>query len=217
MPTQARIRVADGTLLDSETLRSHGYRSSRRDVDSNIYDESFTITLNDLAESNNAPTDLSSGIELNTDGGNDAYLYTATGGAILGGLDQMTVEVVFSLDATSTGQIALLSYATTSFDDEVQIVLRPDGRLEIEVQDVPAVTTDSLPELFDGQQHHIAASWDATNGVVQLYVDGQLVETFTGIAQGVSLTTRRHLGARAGTRLGRCQLRIGPGISWHLL
>ncbi|MEM6473506.1 MAG: lectin-like protein, partial [Planctomycetota bacterium] len=68
------IRVADGTLLDSDTLATHTVTIRTTDVDSNTRDESFTISLNNLVEDNNAPTDLSNGIELNTDGGNDAYL-----------------------------------------------------------------------------------------------------------------------------------------------
>ena len=68
------IRVADGTLLDADTLATHTVTVRTTDVDSNTYDEAFTISLNNLVEDNNAPTDLSSGIELNTDGGNDAYL-----------------------------------------------------------------------------------------------------------------------------------------------
>jgi VCBS repeat-containing protein/surface protein len=168
-----------------------GYDSFQFTVNDGTVDSAaaYTMTVDVISVNNNAPTDLSSGIELNTDGGNDAYLYSEAGGTILGGRDQITVEVVFSLDAASTAEIGLVSYATTSFDDELQIVLRPDGQLELKVQNVSASTTDSIPELYDGQQHHIAASWDSTNGDVQLYVDGQIVQTFSEIAQGISLNT----------------------------
>ena len=168
-----------------------GYDSFQFTVNDGTVDSAaaYTMTVDVISVNNNAPTDLSSGIELNTDGGNDAYLYSEAGGTILGGRDQITVEVVFSLDAASTAEIGLVSYATSSFDDELQIVLRPDGQLELKVQNVSASTTDSIPELYDGQQHHIAASWDSTNGDVQLYVDGQLVQTFSEIAPGISLNT----------------------------
>ena len=150
-----------------------------------------------LAESdtsgNKAPTDLSSGIEVNTDGGNDAYLYYSedgeAGGTMLGGLGQITVEVAFSLDADTTADIVLISYVTSSSNDELQIVLSSDGQIGLKVQNDLAATTGSIPELDDGQLHYIAASWDNTNGDVQLYVDGQLVQTFSDIAKDISLNT----------------------------
>ena len=73
-----QITVADGTQLDAE----HATFGTSHDITvqvsdgTNTYSETFTVTLNNLVEADNAPTDLSSGIELNTDGGNDAYLYT---------------------------------------------------------------------------------------------------------------------------------------------
>ena len=83
------IRVADGTLLDADTLATHTITVRSTDVDSNTYDEAFTISLSNLVEDNNAPTDLSSGIELNADDGNDAYLFANDGGALLGGPDNV--------------------------------------------------------------------------------------------------------------------------------
>ena len=82
------IRVLDGSLLDFESNATHSITIRTTDVDSNTYDEVFTISLNDLAEANNSPTDLSSGIELNADGGNDAYFEASDGDAIVGGLSK---------------------------------------------------------------------------------------------------------------------------------
>ena len=44
------IRVADGTLLDADTLATHTVTVRTTDVDSNTYDEAFTISLNNLVE-----------------------------------------------------------------------------------------------------------------------------------------------------------------------
>ncbi|MCA9064798.1 MAG: cadherin domain-containing protein, partial [Planctomycetaceae bacterium] len=59
------ITVADGSLLDYESNTSHTLTIRTTDIDGNTFDKALTITLSDLAESNNAPTQLSSGIELN--------------------------------------------------------------------------------------------------------------------------------------------------------
>ena len=73
------ITVADGSMLDYETNTSHSISVRVTDGDSNTYDEAFTVSLNNLVEDSSAPTNLSSGIELNTDGGNDAYLQATNG------------------------------------------------------------------------------------------------------------------------------------------
>ncbi|MGB7326931.1 MAG: DUF4347 domain-containing protein, partial [Rubripirellula sp.] len=107
------IRVADGTLLDADTLATHTVTVRVTDnatPTANTYDEIFTISLNNLVEDNNAPTDLSSGIELNTDGGNDAYLQASNGGAILGGLSQLTFETRFQIE--NGAQPTFASYAS---------------------------------------------------------------------------------------------------------
>ena len=104
--------VADGTLLDADTLATHSVtvRVSDSETTPNTYDETFTISLNNLVEANNAPTDLSSGIELNTDGGNDAYLQASNGDAILGGLSQLTFETRFQIE--NGAQPTFASYAS---------------------------------------------------------------------------------------------------------
>ena len=57
--------------------------------------------MNDLADVNSAPSDLSSGIELNLDGGNDAYLVTSDAGAVIGSLSTFTMEFQFAIDQIS--------------------------------------------------------------------------------------------------------------------
>ena len=61
----------------------------------------MSIAVDDATELDTAPTDLSSGIELNTDGGNDAYLYNTDAGTLLSGLSQFTFESTFS--STNSG------------------------------------------------------------------------------------------------------------------
>ena len=50
------------------------------------------------------------------------------------------------------------------------------------------VTTRPYPQLFDGQKHHVAVSWDSSTGAVVFYIDGQQVESFTGYQTGQTIT-----------------------------
>ncbi len=89
-----QIIVANGSLLDYETNASHSVTIRVTDGDSNTYDEAFTVSLNNRVEDSSAPTNLSSGIELNTDGGNDAYLISGAG--LSQSLASTTVEIQFA-------------------------------------------------------------------------------------------------------------------------
>lgn len=106
------ITIADGSLLDFETNAAHSLTIRVTDVDSNTYDEVFSVALNDITESIVGPTDLSSGIELNSDGGNDAYLVAADGDVLFGGSTEFTYEISFS--TTSPDKMTLLSYRSPS-------------------------------------------------------------------------------------------------------
>ncbi|WP_197171301.1 VCBS domain-containing protein [Novipirellula aureliae] len=182
------ITVADGTLLNYETNPTHSMTVRVTDGDSNTYDEVFTVSLGDIAESNNAPNDLSSGIELNTDGGNDAYLQLADGSPILGGLGEVTFEATFQLDTVPSGYIALIDYWEGGIANEFTAGINADGTLFFSIADSnPESTTLSFAELLDGDQHHFAVTWDQTNGDVRFYVDGQFVEAMTDQGTGHTL------------------------------
>lgn len=85
-------------------------------------------SLDTLAGASQPPSDLSSGIELNTDGGNDAYLVSSEAGAILGGLPELTVDVQFAIDSINP-ENTLVSYATLSDDtsEPFKLIVWPDG------------------------------------------------------------------------------------------
>ena len=181
------IRVADGTLLDYETNTSHTVTIRTTDVDGNTYDEAFTISLNNLIEDNNAPTNLSSGIELNTDGGNNAYLETTNGSAIIGGLSQFTLESKVSF--ADDGQQIIFSYSTTTYNDGLQLQ-QANNHLRFVINDsIIDFTAIDYSTLLDGQIRDIAVSWDNTNGDVAVYIDGELIETATGFATGEVIDT----------------------------
>ena len=186
-----QIRVLDSSLLDADTLAAHTVTvrvSDNAAPTANTYDEAFTISLNNLVEANGAPTDLSSGIELNSDGGNDAYLVANDGGALLGGLGTFTFESTFVVDSP-TDNTMLVQYGDSTADAGFFALVDNGGTLWIGINENPTSFTGTNYSnlLFDGQLHHFAASWDNSSGSIAVYVDGELLETQTGFATGVTL------------------------------
>ncbi|MEM8910529.1 MAG: LamG-like jellyroll fold domain-containing protein, partial [Planctomycetota bacterium] len=209
-----RISVADGTLLDSDTQATHTITVRTTDVDNNTRDQTFTVSLNNLVEDNNAPSDLSGGIELNTDGGNDALLIANDGGAILGGLTQFTLETSFLISDYSNTQ-PLFSYAAgaTAGND---ILLGPGGSvLGLSINNTTlGLTGMDYSQLADGQQHTISVSWDNTNGDYAVYVDGEFVESGTGLEAGYVLRGSAGTGEIV---FGNEQDTIGGGFETHVV
>ncbi len=80
--TTGQITVANSSLLNHESNSSHTITVRATDSSGQTFDRVVTIGTTDA---NEAPTDLTSGINLNTDGGNNAYLMTSSGGSIFGG------------------------------------------------------------------------------------------------------------------------------------
>ena len=179
------ITVADGTKLDYETQASHSLTVRVTDGSGATYDKVFTVALNNLTEDNAAPSDLSTGINLNTDGGNNAYLRTTNGGSVLGGLTALTLEVEYSVKTGASQDNPLFSYSSASgaINNEVFLTVASSGAIQLSINGVNTSSTGSLV-LLDGKTHALAASWDNTNGDVSFYIDGQLVSTTTGLKVG---------------------------------
>ena len=188
------IHVLDVTLLDAETQANHTITVEITDVNLNTYNEDFTISLNDLVEDNNAPTDLSSGIELNTDGGNDAYLFADDGGAILGGASELTLEIAFATE--SSAQAVLTSYVGGAGRNDLNLFLQTDGTLSIIVDNaaVTGISGIDYNTLRDGDMHRIALSWDNTNGDWVIHVDGIATDSGTGLSVGGTLNGSSGVG-----------------------
>ncbi|MCC9598944.1 DUF4347 domain-containing protein [Stieleria sp. JC731] len=179
-----QITVADGTLLDFETNSSQTLSIRVTDIDGNSRTESFNVSLTDVAESSNGPTDLSGGTELNIDGGNDAYFIAADGGSIFGGLTEFTFESTFSIQDQNTSP-TLLSYY--SGNDTVNLGFNATDNLVLQVNGASVTTANTYSGVLNGDAHHLAISWDNTNGDVQLYIDGQYAETLTGLQAGYTI------------------------------
>ncbi len=180
------ITVANGTLLNFENNTSHTLSVRVTDGSGASFDRTYTIALNDLAEDTNSPTDLSSGINLNNDGGNTAYLRTTNGGAIFGGQTALTLETSFAIGTNNSNTNTLVSYYTSTGSDEVQLRVLPTGAIHFGINGT-VINSPVVSQLIDGKMHSVAVSWDNTNGDVRYFVDGQLVGTATGLKTGYTL------------------------------
>ena len=187
-PSSGNIVVLDGTKLDADTQPVHTITVEISDVNGNTFNKDFTISLNNYIEDNSAPSSVTSGIELNTDDGNGAYLQAADGGAVLGGLTQLTFETTFLVTGLA-GDNVLIDYGTASSNNAFQVIITDLGELQLRIDGV-AISNASIDYsqlLFDNQPHHFALSWDNTNGDVAIYVDGSLIETRTNNFSGQSI------------------------------
>ncbi|MEZ6087256.1 MAG: cadherin repeat domain-containing protein [Pirellulaceae bacterium] len=155
------ITVADGLLLDFETNATHTVIVRTTDADSNTVDQAFTISLTDLVEANNSPSNLSSGIELNTDGGNDAYLLEAMR-CLIRWFTGTNARDNNRNACRSNGRTFVL-YANATADNEIMLWLNGTGTLQLEIDARTQVYgIRYLPvELADGLPHTLSAwTWD---------------------------------------------------------
>ena len=178
------------------------------------YQETIAIDVTDV---NEAPTDITlsgadlrGSIELNTDGGNDAYLFTTDGGSIVGGLGAMTLEVGFSSTHAVGTDMPLFSYHTGGASDEIELGLNDFGtgvQLYIEIgEQATGVSGFDATQLLDGADHQVSLTWDNAAGDWEIFVDGSSVASGSGIAAGQTI-------APGGTIvLGQEQDSLGGGF-----
>ncbi|MFK7888897.1 MAG: LamG-like jellyroll fold domain-containing protein, partial [Gammaproteobacteria bacterium] len=174
-----------GGVLDSVRIFDNALASSQvADLASNLNRGSVNIGV---TAGPNAPTGLGGGIELNTDGGNDAYLIADDGGALLGGASELTMEVRFSTE--STDRVQLFSYNGDDARDGLYLAIEPDGTMRIIIDGdfLPGISGIDYNTLRDGDIHSVALSWDSTNGNWAIYVDGALTDSGSGLATGGTL------------------------------
>ena len=180
------ITVANGALLNYEAQTSQTLTVRVTDGSGATFDKSFTVAIDNLTEESNSPTDLSSGINLNVDGGNNAYLYSASGGTVFGGRTGLSMESTVAITANSATSNPIVSYAVATNENEVRWEVTSSGVVSLYINST-AASTSAIPTLLDGKAHHMAVSWDNTFGDVRFYVDGQLVSTSTGVKAGYTI------------------------------
>jgi len=201
--------AAVGTAILRVSLKYQGAAASDEVFQ---YGEVEDYSINVTAAGDQPPTDIvangteGGGLGLNDDGGNDAYLQADDGGAILGGLTSLTLESQFSITTQSADETTLLSYASSGSDNEVKLIIQSSGEIALSIGSSTQVTAASYPTLVDGQRHQVSASWDSATGAVAFYVDGVVVESFSGFQTGYTI-------ASGGTLLfGQEQDAVGGGF-----
>ena len=148
-------------------------------------------TVPDVATVDGGPTiDLSSGIELNNDGGNDAYLISNAGLGIP--LTATTFEILFSATDTPDETPFLSFNSGVGTNDEFSIQTDNSGALELDFGDGSLVFTSGTnyaDALLDGERHSLAVTWDSASGDWEIYIDGQFEESGSNLNQGEQLDT----------------------------
>ena len=161
--------------------------------------QSDTVTVNIQVDGVDAvdPVDLSNGIEINADG-NDGY-FLAEKGNVLGGANQLTVEVMFA--SNGNNDAPLISYQTTDqpngavYFDDFSIVYSSAGTLEVFLPgnagtaSIGPLSGIDYSTIMDGGLHNLGFSWNSTSGDWAVYVDGTVTDQGTGVAVGQSLAT----------------------------
>ena len=125
------------------------------------------------------------GLSINQDGGNDIVLQADDGGALLGGLTNLTFEIQYA--TTDSSSQTLVSYATSSNDNEFKLVAQSDGDLTIQIGNAGTTISDfDFRTLDDGMPHTVSFSWQSSGGTWHLYVDG-VAEATGSLASGQSI------------------------------
>ncbi|MGE0642509.1 MAG: tandem-95 repeat protein [Nitrospira sp.] len=147
--------------------------------------QALSVTVTDLA--NETPTDLSSGIELNADGGNDAYLISDTG--LSQSLTATTLEIRFAANDTPYEPV-FISFNNPA-GDEISIQIdEPAKDLELDFgagNVALASAIDYRAALVDGAVHTLSVTWDNAAGNWSVYIDGAHIESGTGLSVGTPL------------------------------
>ena len=124
----------------------------------------------------------SGGLRINSDGGNDAYLVADGGGAVASNLSAVTFEVLFS--STDLADAPLISYQQGATPGDMEVRVTSGGNLEVEFdQDIGVASSIDYRTLADGAQHSIAVTW-STSGAWEVYVDGALTDSGSGVDPG---------------------------------
>lgn len=137
------------------------------------------------------PTDLATGVTINPGGGRDVYLEAQNG--IGSNLTQLTIEASFAITTPNVADNNLLSYRQGFLNhNELYLTIMSSGQINFGADSIGAgeyYSVASYPQLFDGERHHVALSWDNSNGAVTLYIDGILEESTTGYKTGATVNS----------------------------
>ncbi|MEP3479784.1 MAG: cadherin domain-containing protein [Fuerstiella sp.] len=149
------------------------------DANGNSSEFSRYVLATDSGVSNAAPTDLQTtasshgGLSINSDGGNDVVLRADHASFMVG--TQLSVEFQIS-NLQNTGSVSTL-FSNTDGSGTADFKIHSDGVLSF----AGFSSTATSLQLFDGGEHTVAMTWDGSTGQVQFYVDGQFVDSASGV------------------------------------
>ncbi|MFK7889574.1 MAG: DUF4347 domain-containing protein, partial [Granulosicoccus sp.] len=133
------------------------------------------------------------GLSINEDGGDDIYLEADDGSSILNGLTDLTLEFQFTAQPIPNDSFqSLLSYATPDNASALGVFAykSADGLTQWIGMDIDGewhqVTTD-LDQIFDRNRHALSVTWSNSSGAWQIFSDGALIASGTGLATGNTL------------------------------
>ncbi|MEO1574432.1 MAG: LamG-like jellyroll fold domain-containing protein, partial [Pseudomonadota bacterium] len=181
------VTVDDPGALDFEAPGPFLLTVSATDSQGYDIERTFTVVLDDVNEAGEPIVDLTSGLELNRDGGNDAYLVTTGGGDILGGRTALTFETTVQIDRVDE-EAPLISYSSSAGTNSFLAQIRSTGQFVVvfgtETLDFNANNYADMV-IGTGAAHTIAVTWDSQTGDVALYIDGELAETQTAATASI--------------------------------
>ncbi|KAL9952947.1 hypothetical protein ACROYT_G040280 [Oculina patagonica] len=126
--------------------------------------------------------------------------------AIKHDLTGFTLSFFVKMEPGAAGDQCIFSYATpySPYGNGLYVCLSPTIRINVGNVNVSRPLKTKVPK--DRQTHHISVTWDNKAGNWQLYMNGQLAESGTGLQKG-------HVIPRGGTAvIGQDQDIMGGGF-----
>ena len=197
IPAPVLVPVPAGAAYDnfSFTVKDSGTPGLNLDATSNI----VTINVRDGIVS------VSSGVEMNANGGNDVYLVSSSPLGVLA--DELTFETQFAANSMA-GDLVFLSYAQSATEIDELVLYLPKNETSLGVwldgNLIKSTAIDYRAALLDGKLHALAFTWDADSGSWASYIDGVLIDQGTAASgQTVDTTTGSLvLGQKQGVLAG---------------
>ena len=160
--------------LDYESASSHQLEVRVTDASGEFSDQLYTVGVTDRQESYNQAMSL--------DGSVNSHAVINT----VNSFPTTDITIEMWMKPGSNAAETPLTYATNA-TDEVQIYLEPSLD-KVKVYINGSEHTVTLADLFDGELHHYAFTWESSSGQLKTYLDGSLEDTGT-LKQGHSIVS----------------------------
>ena len=180
--------VSVASVLDFESASSHQLEVRVTDANGEFSDQLYVVSVSDNPESAVHTMSLNGSIS--------SYAVINT----VNSFPTTDITIEMWMKPGSNNAETPLTYETST--DEVQIFLKPSlNRVGIYING--SVHNVTLPDLFDGEMHHYAFTWESSSGQVKSYLDGSLQDT-GNLEQGHTIVSGGGLvlGQEADSQMG---------------